>query len=125
MELQNGNGGAAPAEPRAVANSREYMPSGAGIGRCGPYALATGPAAVRRLHLLHRIYAPAGKRVLLEAGLKPGMRVADFGCGVGMVTRMLAEIVGPAGEVVGVDVAKAQLEEAAMWCSESGLRNWS
>jgi ubiquinone/menaquinone biosynthesis C-methylase UbiE len=125
MELQNVNGGAAPAGPILNANSRELTISGAGIGRSGPYALATGPAAVRRLHLLHKIYAPAGRRVLLEAGLKEGMRVADFGCGVGMVSRMLAEIVGPAGEVVGIDVNKAQLEEAANWCAESGLRNCS
>jgi SAM-dependent methyltransferase len=53
------------------------------------------------------------------------MRVADFGCGVGVVTRMLAEIVGASGAVIGIDVDKAQLEQAARWCTESGLRNWS
>jgi tRNA A58 N-methylase Trm61 len=63
--------------------------------RAGAYALATGADAVRRLHLLHKIYSPAGTRVLLQAGLKEGMRVADFGCGVGATTRMLAEMVGP------------------------------
>jgi hypothetical protein len=39
----------------------------------GAYALATGAAAVRRLHLLHKIYSPAGRRGLLQAGLKEGM----------------------------------------------------
>jgi SAM-dependent methyltransferase len=90
-----------------------------------PYVLATGEAAVRRLHLLHKIYAPAGRRILLEAGLKEGMRVADFGCGVGVVTRMLAEMVGPAGSVVGIDLDKAQLEEAARWCGQTSLQNFS
>ena len=108
-----------------TANGRESVSSGTTIGEWGPYALATGPAAVRRLHLLHKIYAPAGRRVLLEAGLKKGMRVADFGCGVGVVSRMLAKIVGPSGSVVGIDVDKAQLEEAARWCAQAGLQNWS
>jgi ubiquinone/menaquinone biosynthesis C-methylase UbiE len=125
MELRNVNGGAESAGPILNATSRLFTPSGAGIGRSGPYALATGAAAVRRLHLLHKIYAPVGKRVLLEAGLEEGMRVADFGCGVGVVSRMLAEVVGPAGKVVGIDLDKAQLQEAANWCAESGLRNWS
>jgi ubiquinone/menaquinone biosynthesis C-methylase UbiE len=125
MELRNLHGGVAVAAPIHGANSREQISSGARSRRSDPYALATGPAAVRRLHLLHKIYAPAGKRVLLEAGLREGMRVADFGCGVGVISRMFAEIVGPAGEVVGIDVNKAQLEEAANWCDETGLRNSS
>src|SRR5215472_7619015 len=74
------------------------------------YALATGSDAVGRLMLLHKIYSPAGRRVLLEAGLRPGMRIADFGCGVGAVTRMLAEMTGPDGRVTGIDLYGAQLE---------------
>jgi SAM-dependent methyltransferase len=90
-----------------------------------PYALATGAAAVRRLHVLHDIYAPAGRRVLLQAGLRAGMKVADFGCGVGVVTRMLAEMVGPSGSVTGIDVHGPQLAEAAAFCESRGLMNTS
>jgi ubiquinone/menaquinone biosynthesis C-methylase UbiE len=89
------------------------------------YALATGAAAVRRLHVLHDIYAPAGRRVLLEAGLQKGMKVADFGCGVGVVTRMLGEMVGPSGSVTGIDVNGQQLTEAAEWCESQGVMNTS
>lgn len=78
----------------------------------GRYVLATGPAATRRLQVLHDVYGPGADRVLHRAGLKPGMHVADFGCGVGMVTGLLAERVGPSGHVVGIDASAAQLEQA-------------
>src|SRR5262249_17022703 len=77
-----------------------------------PYALATGEAAAYRLRILHRVYGPGTRRVLLEAGLRRGMRVADLGCGVGTVTRMIAKLVGPEGLVVGVDSSGAQLAKA-------------
>src|SRR5262249_11841301 len=87
------------------------------------YVLATGPAAVRRLHALHDVYAPAGKRALLQAGLAPGMKVADFGCGVGVVCRMLADMVGPDGSVTGIDMDAAQLREAEELCTRCGFGN--
>ena len=89
----------------------------------GEYALATGEAAVQRLFVLHSIYFPAGRRLLLHAGLRPGMRVADFGCGVGAVTKALAEMVGPSGHVTGIDADAAQIEQASRYCSAAGLRN--
>lgn len=80
---------------------------------CDPrYALATGEAAAYRLHVLHSVYGPGTRRVLHDAGLRRGMRVADLGCGVGMVTSLLREMVGAEGEVVGVDFSAAQIEEA-------------
>src|SRR5947199_8415705 len=87
------------------------------------YVLATGTAAVRRLHVLHDIYSPRARRVLLQAGLRPGMKIADFGCGVGVTTRMLAQMTGPSGSVTGIDINGAQLQEAAELCRRSGLAN--
>jgi SAM-dependent methyltransferase len=78
----------------------------------GPYALATGSAAAYRLGLLHDLYGPGTRGVLLEAGLRPGMRAADLGCGVGLVTALLAELVGPQGHIVGIDASAAQLDQA-------------
>jgi SAM-dependent methyltransferase len=78
----------------------------------GPYVLATGKAAAYRLRILHGLYGPGTSRVLLEAGLQRGMRVADLGCGVGMVTALLADLVGPEGHVVGIDASAAQLAQA-------------
>ena len=78
----------------------------------GEYVLATGGAAAHRLRILHSIYGPGARRVLEQAGIQRGMRVADLGCGVGMVTQLLAELVGPAGHVVGVDFSGAQIKQA-------------
>jgi SAM-dependent methyltransferase len=89
----------------------------------GEYALQTGTTAVRRLQVLHNIYSPVGRRVVLQAGLKKGMKVADFGCGVGLVTRMLAEMVGPSGSATGIDLSGAQLEQARALCKKERLTN--
>ena len=37
------------------------------------------------------------------AGLIPGMRVADIGCGTGKTTALLHHLVQPSGETVGID----------------------
>jgi SAM-dependent methyltransferase len=81
-------------------------------GNKGDYVLATGEAAANRLRILHSVYGPGARRVLLQAGIRPGMRVADLGSGTGMVTQLLAELVGPTGEVVGVDYNGDQVEQA-------------
>jgi len=41
------------------------------------------------------------------AGIAPGARIADIGCGPGAVLRLLAEHVGPGGSVTGVDADPA------------------
>jgi SAM-dependent methyltransferase len=78
----------------------------------GEYVLATGVAAAHRLRILHNVYGPGARRLLIQAGIRRGMHVADLGCGVGMVTQLLAELVGPTGEVVGVDFSGAQIAQA-------------
>jgi SAM-dependent methyltransferase len=78
----------------------------------GSYALATGESAAHRLSILHELYGPGTRRLLLDAGIRRGMRVADLGCGVGTVTALLAELVGPQGEAVGIDASAAQLAQA-------------
>lgn len=78
----------------------------------GDYVLATGNAAANRLRILHNVYGPGARELLLRAGIQRGMSVVDLGCGVGMTTQLLAELVGPTGEVVGVDYSAAQIEQA-------------
>jgi len=105
-------------------NPSNTIPRSVDFGQ-SDYVLATGDRAVRRLQLLHNIYAPAGKRALLKAGLRPGMRVADFGCGIGATTRLLAEMVGEEGRITGIDLHEAQLVQAGNLCTQAGHRNVS
>ena len=43
------------------------------------------------------------ERLLTEAGIQPGMRVLDIGCGTGVVSLMAGRLVGHRGAVVGID----------------------
>ena len=50
------------------------------------------------------------------------MRLLDVGCGPGSITLGLAEAVAP-GEVVGVDLQPAQVEQARALAAERGVAN--
>ena len=52
------------------------------------------------------------RRQALWAGLDKGMRVADIGCGTGKTTEVLQDIVGPSGEVVGIDSSQERITYA-------------
>ena len=52
-------------------------------------------------------------------GLHPGMRVADFGCGVGGPLREIARFSG--AEIVGVNISAYQIELARKQTSDAGL----
>jgi arsenite methyltransferase len=55
--------------------------------------------------------------------LKPGQRVVDVGCGAGIDSLIAAGMVGPAGQVIGVDMTPAMLTKAQRAASETGLNN--
>jgi 2-polyprenyl-3-methyl-5-hydroxy-6-metoxy-1,4-benzoquinol methylase len=44
--------------------------------------------------------------------IKPGITVLDCGCGPGAISVGLAEAVGPAGHVIGVDLGESQVQVA-------------
>jgi ubiquinone/menaquinone biosynthesis C-methylase UbiE len=48
----------------------------------------------------------------LWAGLQPGMRVADIGCGPGKTTAKLHELAQPGGSVVGIDMSEQRVSYA-------------
>lgn len=60
-------------------------------------------------------------RQALWAGIKPGMRVADMGCGSGKTSYFLHQLVQPAGEVVGVDASRSRIKHAQESYGAPGL----
>jgi SAM-dependent methyltransferase len=54
---------------------------------------------------------------------REGDRVLDVGCGFGDTAQQLAELVGPTGSVLGVDVAPRFIEAARAEAREAGVEN--
>jgi SAM-dependent methyltransferase len=53
--------------------------------------------------------------------IKPGEHVVDIGSGAGLDSMIAARMVGPEGQVVGVDMTPAMLEKAHSSAVEAGL----
>lgn len=66
----------------------------------------------------------ANRHAILEVlELQPGMDVADVGAGTGFFSRMIAEEVGPEGNVYAVDISEPFLEHISETADEAGLTN--
>jgi ubiquinone/menaquinone biosynthesis C-methylase UbiE len=87
------------------------------------YVLGHSGREMERLGTQARLIDPMTRRFFFAAGLVPGMRVLDVGSGAGHTAALAAELVGSAGEVVGVDRAPAALATARARVEALGLRN--
>ncbi|HVV10441.1 methyltransferase domain-containing protein, partial [Amycolatopsis sp.] len=85
------------------------------------YVLGHNDPEVERLLLQGRLYREHTGQALRLAGLEPGMRVLDVGCGPGDVSIAAAHLVGPTGSVTAVDAQAAILDLAALRSAEAGL----
>ena len=61
--------------------------------------------------------------MLARAGLCPGLRVLDVGCGVGDVSLLARTLVGPSGSVLGIDRCAESLGLARHRAQRSGFDN--
>lgn len=74
------------------------------------------------LQLEHR-YRPWQEQLVRQAGLQPGMRVLDLGCGTGQLFDLLVSAVGPEGRVLGLDCSHGMLAKARRRILDHGYRN--
>jgi SAM-dependent methyltransferase len=106
-----------------TSDSKSATTSGAG------YILGVNAAELERLGLQHSLWSDAAHSLWRRAGIQPGCRVLDVGCGPGFCTLDLARLVGSRspgvipGEVVGVDESQAYLEYLASQAAARGADN--
>lgn len=67
-------------------------------------------------------FAGTGNPFSLGA-LQPGQRVVDVGSGAGFDSLIAARMVGPHGQIIGVDMTPAMLEKARRSAASAGLAN--
>lgn len=70
-----------------------------------------------RLELLTR-------RFLQDAGIQPGMDVLELGGGPGAVTEILADLVGPSGQVLALERSEAMVREARQRLAHRSNVDW-
>jgi 2-polyprenyl-3-methyl-5-hydroxy-6-metoxy-1,4-benzoquinol methylase len=81
-----------------------------------------GDTEAERLRILAEVTAPATRELLQRAGVTWGIRCLDVGCGTGAVTQAIAELVGPSGRVVGLDINPEAIASAKRrWGATAGL----
>jgi SAM-dependent methyltransferase len=88
-----------------------------------PYLLGHEARELERLRRQADFYAPLTDQALRLAGIAPGMRVLDAGCGAGDVSVQLARLIGPTGEVIAVDRAPDAVATARSRFDDAGIEN--
>jgi ubiquinone/menaquinone biosynthesis C-methylase UbiE len=87
------------------------------------YLLGHSEQERSRLKRQALLYHAATLDILCRAGIKPGMRVLDVGCGVGDVSFAVRELVRETGEILGIDRSAGAISEAARRASDAGWSN--
>jgi SAM-dependent methyltransferase len=83
-----------------------------------------GEIWVARLTRMDAMLAPVADAAIAHAAPRRGERVLDIGCGAGTTTLALADAVGPAGHVTGLDVSAPLLELARSRSTGVGNVDW-
>jgi ubiquinone/menaquinone biosynthesis C-methylase UbiE len=92
-------------------------------GPTSPYALGSTDAEHERLIRQAALLAPLTERFFREASIGPGQRILDIGSGVGDVAMLAARLVGPSGEVLGVERDTRSIARARLRVAEAGLHH--
>jgi len=85
------------------------------------YVLGHSAEELNRLIDQARLFGELTEDVFVRAGIGPGMRVLDVGCGAGDVSFLLARMVGPSGAVVGLDRSEDAVSMANARAQAMGL----
>jgi ubiquinone/menaquinone biosynthesis C-methylase UbiE len=87
------------------------------------YVLGNSQAEQARLIRQAAALEPFTEQFFRDAGVTPGQSVLDLGSGAGDVSLLLARLVGPAGQVLGIERDGRSVEQARARISQAGLHN--
>ena len=85
------------------------------------YVLGTHSAELQRLGRQHRFWREECRSGLQRAGFGAGDRLLDLGCGPGFCSLELAELVGPSGQVLGLDLSPNYIEHLQQLAHQQNL----
>lgn len=66
---------------------------------------------------------PAHQSLLQYADLQAGQRVLEVACGTGLVTRMIADLIGPTGSLLATDLSGKMVAETQKLAEEFGIKS--
>jgi SAM-dependent methyltransferase len=89
----------------------------------GRYVLDGSDEDLRRLLSISEVTAETARRAFGRVGICEGWTAIDCGCGPLGGLAVLAEMVGPAGRVVGVDFSEPTIQRARSVVAALGLAN--
>lgn len=104
--------GPGPANPGAADPGAARRRTAAGFGQVAGAYDTTGT----------EFFTDLGRRLIARAGIRPGDRVADLGCGAGASLIPAAVAAGPGGQVTGIDASREMLARAGRAARARGLR---
>lgn len=84
------------------------------------YVLGHSRQELERLERQAMLFADMTRQILERAGIGAGMRVLDIGCGAGDVSFIAADLVGPGGSVLGIDISDGTIELARARAEAAG-----
>jgi ubiquinone/menaquinone biosynthesis C-methylase UbiE len=87
------------------------------------YSLGHSAAEQERLQRQAGYLRGITESIWRAAGIAPGMRVVDVGCGVGDTTFLTADLVGPGGFVLGMDRSADAIATARQRAEADGRSN--
>jgi SAM-dependent methyltransferase len=108
-------------------HARSSRGAGTGLMTSPAPALADGSTALLgdspsrnyscKLGQFNAFAEPELRGLIASAGLKPGMRILDAGCGTGEALPWLLDEVRPSGSVIGLDLSTAHAQAARRYTS--------
>ncbi|MGE0359843.1 MAG: class I SAM-dependent methyltransferase [Vicinamibacterales bacterium] len=82
------------------------------------YVLKADRSGHGRLRMICLVHDSDSRELLRKAGLAPGFRTVEFGCGLGTISRWIA---AEGGAAIGIDLSQAQIEEARRAAAQAGI----